>query len=617
MECNNCYEFYNNTVHLPLNLECGHTFCKNCITNIIKNCTKLECPICRKRISPFLNISKLSKNFLALEMTKKLKEIKNVLDFCLKHPYEPLRFFCKSCKEEVCSDCLILHSGHFLEKQEFSKNIIKGKILRIKVNLEKEEKVLKNKIVNLEKKVNILKKNYDSEEKKLEIFKKDLVFKIKENENKLMMVYTKNVKLKENSLIKIENLMKNILQEMSNQILFITKLEKKLKNKKCIRDENLINELENLENGIQKKIEESTKLKIIDQNEFLKINPNENFKKKISKIGKISEEENSQSIIFFGSENYILVYSIQKNEWDLTRRKLNIDLSFKNYSSAVNVNNSKILLIGGGFSDEILEFDKNDLSLKKKNNMLKKRTEHCTLFINGFIYILGGYDKKETKFLKSCEIFDFDNNKFLLMEDMKIAKCGFSASFLNGDIYTIGGFDGQKRLDCIEKYNLVNNTWEMLTIKLQEGLTNTAALTINQTILILGGGNEKGFSKQIFEINFEKGEIKKKSEMKNGRDLRNKIFLQDEEIFVIGGPGFKSEIYNFLEDKWVEIKSYDKLMVQDNLDSWSATVCLDFKGFKEIDGKESEGCDSGMYPFLNDRIFDSDISEQDVFDILY
>ena len=28
MECSNCYEEYNDLKHVPLNLECGHTFCK-------------------------------------------------------------------------------------------------------------------------------------------------------------------------------------------------------------------------------------------------------------------------------------------------------------------------------------------------------------------------------------------------------------------------------------------------------------------------------------------------------------------------------------------------------------------------------------------------------------
>ena len=249
--------------------------------------------------------------------------------------------------------------------------------------------------------------------------------------------------------------------------------------------------------------------------------------------------------------------------------------------------------------------------------MKSKRTEHCSLNINGLIYILGGYDKKETRFLKECEIYDSKNNTFLDMEPMMIAKCGFSATFLNGFIYTIGGFDGKKRLDIIENFDIQKNKWEILKIKLNEGLTNTAALTINNKILIFGGGNEKGFSKNILEICIEKKEIKKITEMKNGRDLRNKIFSHDEDIFVIGGPGFNAESYNFLEDKWTDIKSYDKLMVQDNLDSWSATICVNFPKFKGEADKVSLNGDSGIYPFLNDRIFDSDISEQDVFDILY
>lgn len=28
MECTNCYEIYDENKHIPLNLECGHTYCK-------------------------------------------------------------------------------------------------------------------------------------------------------------------------------------------------------------------------------------------------------------------------------------------------------------------------------------------------------------------------------------------------------------------------------------------------------------------------------------------------------------------------------------------------------------------------------------------------------------
>lgn len=65
----------------------------------------------------------LSTNYIALELSKQMREIKSILDFCSYHRFEPLRFYCKNCKEEVCSLCLISHSGHFLIKQEFSSEL--------------------------------------------------------------------------------------------------------------------------------------------------------------------------------------------------------------------------------------------------------------------------------------------------------------------------------------------------------------------------------------------------------------------------------------------------------------------------------------------------------------
>ena len=89
MECSNCYEEYDDNKHVPLNLECGHTYCKKCIKKLLKQSPKLECPICRKRISPFINANMLAKNFIVLETSKSLNKIKSFLNFCSKHNLEP------------------------------------------------------------------------------------------------------------------------------------------------------------------------------------------------------------------------------------------------------------------------------------------------------------------------------------------------------------------------------------------------------------------------------------------------------------------------------------------------------------------------------------------------
>lgn len=56
-------------------------------------------------------------------------------------------------------------------------------------------------------------------------------------------------------------------------------------------------------------------------------------------------------------------------------------------------------------------------------------------------------------------------------------------------IYAIGGFDGKARLRTIEEYDIEKNEWRILPTELQAGLTNSAAVAINSTcILVFGGG---------------------------------------------------------------------------------------------------------------------------------
>ena len=48
MECELCYEEFNNEFRVPRVLkECGHTFCDMCTLKLLKN-QRITCPLCRK-----------------------------------------------------------------------------------------------------------------------------------------------------------------------------------------------------------------------------------------------------------------------------------------------------------------------------------------------------------------------------------------------------------------------------------------------------------------------------------------------------------------------------------------------------------------------------------------
>ena len=117
MECPSCLEIYDDRDRIPRNLPCGHTYCEHCISQILIR--KSECPTCRHKFDPALKASSFSKNFVALEVSSKHREIQKKLLFCTNHQ-EPLRFFCETCQVNICASCIIEHSGHKFTKQDHS-----------------------------------------------------------------------------------------------------------------------------------------------------------------------------------------------------------------------------------------------------------------------------------------------------------------------------------------------------------------------------------------------------------------------------------------------------------------------------------------------------------------
>lgn len=119
MECPNCFEVYDERERIPRNLPCGHTYCEVCLGQFIVFQKKLECPVCRIKLEPSVKPQHLSKNFVALEVSSKHREIQKKLLFCSTHK-EPLRFFCETCQVNICASCIIDHSGHKFVKQDHS-----------------------------------------------------------------------------------------------------------------------------------------------------------------------------------------------------------------------------------------------------------------------------------------------------------------------------------------------------------------------------------------------------------------------------------------------------------------------------------------------------------------
>ncbi len=82
------------------------------------------------------------------------------------------------------------------------------------------------------------------------------------------------------------------------------------------------------------------------------------------------------------------------------------------------------------------------------------RKEHATVFLDGYVFAIGGYDGNLKKMLSSCERYDVEKDEWIFVDSLKKQKCAFAAtSVANKYIYVFGGFDGRERLNTIERFS--------------------------------------------------------------------------------------------------------------------------------------------------------------------
>ena len=81
-------------------LECGHTFCVQCLQRLKMEDYTIICPNCKKIHPNVLDVTDLVKNFSAMSDTSE-KEV------CPEHPQIPISHFCKNCKVPVCATCML------------------------------------------------------------------------------------------------------------------------------------------------------------------------------------------------------------------------------------------------------------------------------------------------------------------------------------------------------------------------------------------------------------------------------------------------------------------------------------------------------------------------------
>jgi len=146
------------------------------------------------------------------------------------------------------------------------------------------------------------------------------------------------------------------------------------------------------------------------------------------------------------------------------------------------------------YSQALLEIDLQKNLPIERSSMTIRRRNHGICYNAGYIYVIGGYNRGG--YLKSCERYNIETDKWSVIEDFNSpGMCSMGVcSYDNKMIYKFGGeLEGLKSSNCIERYNVAKNKWELLDVKPKRESEfrlgwNPGCLQINNHQLFVFGG---------------------------------------------------------------------------------------------------------------------------------
>ena len=289
----------------------------------------------------------------------------------------------------------------------------------------------------------------------------------------------------------------------------------------------------------------------------------------ISSLGTIScvADVVDPTICFFGDKNKIMAYKVIEKTWEM--RICESKYEFNYYAAAASLPDGSAIITGGGSSSNVYIYK--DKKLYPASSMKQIRKEHAAVYLNNFVYAIGGYDGADNQFLNECEKYCIFSREWSNCASMLVARCAFSATSINNKyIYIFGGYDGTQRLASIERYNPEIDSWCMINTTLRFQLSNCGCFSpYFNKVIVLGGGFSSGFSHAVEMLDIETLEWTSLSFMNEGRDLRNKLTFFNGGVYCVGGYNFRAEMFNVEKETWTQLPNY---LISDNLDSWSSTL---------------------------------------------
>mgnify|MGYP000863847884 FL=1 len=301
-------------------------------------------------------------------------------------------------------------------------------------------------------------------------------------------------------------------------------------------------------------------------------------------------ERDAKLVIFVpGVKSKVLALDLRLGLWE----ELKISAEIPQYSRAVGLPDSRIMLVGGVLFKEgsaeitssVMIYSPLDGSVKSLNPLALPRYSHRVVILRSSIYAIGGrtvWGEKSTNTKESitanCECYTFRTSNWSPAPSMNVQRAEFGVSSVARSIYVFGGEGIDGSLNSVECLRDGADSWELLpNLQLPTNLSHLSAISISyDEVLLIGGIASKSGSSAVLSFNPYTLKLEERSPMLYGRQ-NPQLALRGNRLFAIGGTATSSsEVLSLTHDRtWTEISSYEHLCPPILLNATSAVSKLE------------------------------------------
>ncbi|KAM9314872.1 kelch-like protein 10 [Pholidichthys leucotaenia] len=190
------------------------------------------------------------------------------------------------------------------------------------------------------------------------------------------------------------------------------------------------------------------------------------------------------------------------------------------------------------------------------NNLECPLARHGAVFLNGFVYCVGGFDRLQH--FNSVHRFDLGTRIWEEVASMYSGRWSVSVTVLNGCIYALGGHSFRTYLNTAECYRPESNQWSFIT-PMHEQRSQASCTTLHHRIYICGGFNGREYLQTAECYNPETNQWTTIAPMASLRRELGVVAYQNH-VYAVGGFNGNihlnsAEAYNPLTNSWHAVPS--------------------------------------------------------------